>query len=78
VPTVLVVGPYRFFFYSNEYGEPVHIHVQRDSAIAKFWLSPQSLARSRGFSAQELTKLSRIVAEHRDQFEERWNEYFGH
>lgn len=56
----------------------MHIHVQRDSAIAKFWLSPQSLARSRGFSAQELTKLSRIVAEHRDQFEERWNEYFGH
>lgn len=53
------------------------IHVERDSAVAKFWLSPVALARSRGFPAQELTKLSRLVVEHRDQFQERWNEYFG-
>jgi hypothetical protein len=78
VPTVLVIGPYRFFFYSNEYGEPAHIHVARDNAVARFWLSPVGLARSRGFSAPELTKLLRIVIEHREPFEERWNEYFGH
>lgn len=61
----------------NEYGEPPHIHVERDSAIAKFWLSPVSLTSSRGFAAQELTKISRLVVEHRKQFEERWNEHFG-
>ena len=77
MPTVLVVGPYRFFFYSNEYGEPRHISVERDSAVANFWLSPVALARSRGFPAQELTNLSRLVVEHHDQFQERWNEYFG-
>jgi hypothetical protein len=78
VPTVLVIGPYRFFFYSNEYGEPPHIHVQRDSALAKFWLSPVALARSRGFAAQELTRISLLVVGNRAHLEERWNEYFGH
>jgi len=77
MPTVLVLGPYRFFFYSNEYGEPTHIHVLRDAAVAKFWLNPVALARSRGFAAPELSTLHRLVAEHRTTFEEAWNEYFG-
>lgn len=77
MPTVLILGPYRFFFYSNEYGEAPHIHVERDSAVAKFWLSPVSLAKSRGFAAQELTKVARLVVEHRKGFEERWNEHFS-
>jgi len=77
VPTVLIIGPYRFFFYSNEYGEPPHIHVQRDAAVAKFWLSPIALAKSRGFSAQELARLARLVTQHSSQFEESWNEHFG-
>jgi hypothetical protein len=77
VPTVLVIGPYRFFFYSNEFGEPPHIDVERDTAVAKFWLSPVALARSRGFPAQELTRLSRLVTDHHDQFQESWDEYFG-
>ena len=77
MPTVLIAGPYRFFFYSNEYGEPRHIHVERDEAIAKFWLSPVALARSRGFAAQELTRIAALVTENRATFEERWNEHFG-
>ena len=77
MPTVLILGPYRFFFYSNEYGEPPHIHVERDKAVAKFWLSPVSLVKSRGFAAQELMKLSRLVVQHREKFEERWNEHFA-
>ena len=43
MPTVLRDGPYRFFFYSNEYTgadltEPPHIHVTVDSGrtSAKF------------------------------------------
>lgn len=36
MPTVLHIGPYRYFFYSNERGEPAHIHIRRDRALAKF------------------------------------------
>jgi hypothetical protein len=77
VPTILRIGPYRFFFYSNENNEPAHIHVQRERALAKFWLNPVALASSAGFPAQELTKLSRLVQENATIFVEAWNEFFG-
>jgi hypothetical protein len=77
VPTVLIIGAYRFFFYSNEFGEPVHIHCHRDRAVAKFWLDPPALARSTGFSATELARIAKLVGEHRTLFEEAWNEHFG-
>ncbi|MGH7393728.1 MAG: DUF4160 domain-containing protein, partial [Candidatus Rokuibacteriota bacterium] len=38
MPTVLRSGPYRFFFYSGDGGEPPHIHVEREDNTAKFWL----------------------------------------
>lgn len=76
MPTVLRVGPYRFFFYSNEGREPPHIHVQRDRALAKFWLDPVSLAKSTGFSSNELRTLQACVIENRDLFLEAWHEHF--
>lgn len=33
MPTVLRVGPYRFFFYAGDRNEPQHIHVERDDKI---------------------------------------------
>ncbi|WP_428355130.1 DUF4160 domain-containing protein [Methyloprofundus sp.] len=41
---------FRFFFYSNENGEPAHIHIQRERMLAKFWLKPVALASSTRFS----------------------------
>jgi hypothetical protein len=40
MPTVFHERGFRFFFYSDEGSplEPVHIHVVRDEAEAKFWL----------------------------------------
>ncbi len=43
MPTVLVVGSYRFFFYSRENAEPAHIHVESGDRIAKYWLEPVEL-----------------------------------
>ncbi|MDP3297850.1 MAG: DUF4160 domain-containing protein, partial [Thermodesulfovibrionia bacterium] len=48
MPTVLRVGPYRFFFYAGDRDEPQHIHVERDDKIAKFWLDPVRLQSSGG------------------------------
>jgi len=73
----LRIGPYRFFFYANENEEPAHIHVQRDRALAKFWLKPVAYASSSGFSAQELSKLLKLVEENKEVFEEAWNEFFS-
>lgn len=76
-PTVLRSGPYRFFFFSNESGEPAHVHVQRERMLAKFWLEPVSLAKSTGFSPSELRRIQAIVIEHRLALQEAWNEYFA-
>jgi hypothetical protein len=40
MPTVLRIGPYRFFFYAGDRDEPPHIHVEREDKIAKCWLNP--------------------------------------
>ena len=77
MPTILRIGPYRFFFYSNEQGEPAHIHVQRDRMLAKFWLNPVSFAGSTRFSPRDLRKIEELVVENRDTLMESWNEHFG-
>jgi hypothetical protein len=77
MPTILRSGPYRFFFYASDRPEPVHVHVQRDRAVAKFWLEPIRLARSAGFNRQELLDIQHIVADNQQRFIEAWHEYFG-
>jgi hypothetical protein len=77
MPTILRLGPYRFFFYSLEVGEPPHIHVESGSQTAKFWLDPVELARSQGVRNHELGRLRLIVIENRLKFLEAWHEHFG-
>ncbi len=77
MPTVLKVGKFRFFFFSNEGDEPMHIHVESDDKYAKFWLAPVQLAKSTGFSARELNEIKRLVLENIEHFKEKWYEHFG-
>lgn len=77
MPTVLRIGPYRFFFYASDRDEPPHIHVERDDNVAKFWLDPVRLQNSGGFSRIEINRMARIVDSHRRLLLEAWNEYFG-
>ena len=74
---VLRLGPYRFFFYSNENGEPAHIHIQREKMLAEFWLKPVALASSTRFPPKELRKLEQLVVENKEAFLEAWNGYFS-
>ena len=76
MPTVLRVGPFRFFFYAGDGGEPPHVHVERDDCEAKFWLEPVRLERSRGLRRKEINRVRELVEEHREQLLESWNEFF--
>ncbi len=78
MPTVLRVGPYRFFFYAGDRGEPPHVHVEREDNEAKFWLSPPRLQRNVGFARKELHKIERIIEEHQDALMRTWDEFFDH
>ena len=77
MPTVMRIGPYRFFFYAGDRDEPMHIHVERDTALAKFWLIPVRLQHSIGFARSELVKIEQLVVEHRENMIEAWNDYFA-
>ena len=78
MPTVLRIGPYRFYFYSHDLiNEPPHVHVDRDDLSAKFWLNPIALASNLGFSARELRKIEKVVREHQTELLERWYKEYG-
>ncbi|MSP37361.1 MAG: DUF4160 domain-containing protein [Deltaproteobacteria bacterium] len=77
MPTILRVGPYRFFFYAGDRDEPRHVHIERDDRIAKFWLEPIRLQTSGGLSRVEIARIERLVSEHREVLMEVWDEYFG-
>ncbi len=76
MPTVLRVGPYRFFFYSGDQDEPPHVHIEQDNCEAKFWLDPVRFERSRGFGRREINQIRAIIEKNQANFLERWNGYF--
>jgi hypothetical protein len=76
MPTVLRVGPYRFFFYSADRDEPRHVHTERESNRAKFWLDPVRLAESGGFGRAEIRRLEALVRDNVEQLRRAWDEYF--
>ena len=77
MPTILRVGPYRFFFYAGDRDEPRHVHVERDDKIAKFWLDPIRLQKSGGFNRTDIARIHDIIAAHHTELVEAWHDYFG-
>ena len=43
---------------------------------AKIWLTPLSVARSKGFRSHEIAEIVSIVREKREFFQEAWDEHF--
>lgn len=76
VPTVLRLGPYRFFFYAADNREPPHIHVQRDRLRTKVWLGRVELASNTGFTRRELLVIVRVVRDNERQLRQGWDVYF--
>jgi len=77
MPTVFLYGPYRFYFYSSDGDEPLHIHVQRDQAVAKFWLHPIRYEYSIGFRPVEIRRIQGIIEAQSETLTEAWNEHFS-
>jgi len=74
MPTVLIIGSYRFHFYSDEGKEPPHIHIEYGASECKFWLSPISLARNKGIKPPKLREIEKLVFKHNNFLLEKYYE----
>lgn len=80
MPVVFKYKGFRFFFYSNEGDprEPLHIHVRKGEAVAKFWLEPESsVAESYALSPAELKELLNVGQKNMEQIRRFWDEHFS-
>ena len=76
MPTLLIDGVLRFFYFSNEGNEPPHVHVEAGDAAAKFWLDPVRLAANHGLKQKDLARAKLLVEQHRTDLLERWHAHF--
>lgn len=77
MPTVLLINGYRFFFFSNERNEPMHIHIEKAEKYAKFWIQPLFVAVNFGFTGKELREIGEIIEKNETLIGDKWNEHFG-
>ena len=75
MPTVLRLGAFRFFFYSDERNEPPHIHVATPDGECKFWLDPVQLARNKGLAPRLLRQIEHLIYDHHFLLKEKYHEY---
>jgi hypothetical protein len=77
MPTVFEANGYRFFFYSNENNEPMHIHVSKGDAEAKYWISSSfDEAYAYGFKVRERKEIKTLIENNAGKIIEKWNEFF--
>lgn len=77
MPTIFIINGFRFFFYSNENNEPIHIHILKANCNSKVWLMPEvDEAYSYGFSSGDRKFIMKTISSRRDEIIDKWNEYF--
>jgi hypothetical protein len=81
MPTILFIAGWRFFFYSNEGNEPIHIHVQKAEMEAKYWIDVDAYEIKEAFnfnlSPRDEREVKRLIYQHLDYIIEQWNLFHG-
>ena len=86
MPQLLRVGPYTFFFWSNEGGplEPIHVHIAEGRATAnatKIWITKAGKAllcnNNSKIPDPILRRMMRIIEGNSTYIMEQWLEQFG-
>ena len=83
LPSLFLVGGYRVFFWSNENGEPIHVHVCKDVPspnATKLWLTREGgcIVASNGSKIPQATlnELVDIVSAQFFLICAKWKEFF--
>ena len=76
MPTVFILFGFIFKFYSNDH-EPLHIHVIKGNAKAKFILFPVQLVENHGLKPAEIKFVESIIEENQEVIAQHWNRFFN-
>ena len=76
MPTIFEKNGFRFFFYSADWDEPIHVHIEHGVGKAKFWMNPIILDSSYKLNSKELKKARIMIEQNSKLIREKWNEYF--
>lgn len=81
MPTILLVQGWRFFFYTNETHEPIHIHCRKAEKECKYWLDRKNFELKEAFSyaltGKDKRQVKRIIFENFEYIESEWDKVHG-
>ena len=81
MPTILLVMGWRFFFYSNEGTEPMHVHARKGETQCKYWVKSDIYEVEEVWSHNMTPRLRRevrkIIFDHFEYIVGEWNKSFG-
>ena len=79
MPTVLYIRGWRFFFYSDEGNEPIHIHVQKGDSECKYRLDIDLYeireAYSYQMSSRDTREVKKIILQNFDEIVDEWQTF---
>ncbi len=75
MPTILI-GGYKFRFYSSDVHEPPHVHVIRAERVAKIWLGVLEVEHDHGYNKAELHKILKLTELNETRLLQAWHEHF--
>jgi hypothetical protein len=80
-PTILLQHGWRFYFYSNERNEPIHIHVEKAEKECKYWLDVDAFEIREAFAynmaPRDTRDVRRIIFENFDYIVAEWRRVHG-
>ncbi|MBO5180636.1 MAG: DUF4160 domain-containing protein [Paraprevotella sp.] len=76
MPTIFILFGFKFMFFANDH-EPIHVHVSRGGAKAKFTIFPVTLVQNHGLKPSELKLVESIIEENQEIIAEHWNKFFN-
>jgi len=77
MPTILLVMGWRFFFYSNEKNEPIHIHCRKAEKECKYWLDTANFSVQEAYTYsmnnKDKREVKKIIFEYFEFIEQEWD-----
>jgi hypothetical protein len=76
MPTALILLGMRFYYWSREH-KPIHIHVKKGGAEARFALEPEiELVANMGLKPHELAIAEEVIKDNQEYLIEHWELFF--